>query len=166
MVEPLWVEVTFQKLSVPNLPQHWMGKRLVQISDLHVGRTNQKHLLRAMQQVNSLEPDLLVITGDFVDRHYPVDDRLVAVLEALAPAKVASLACLGNHDFGKHWSQLKIADEITSVVQQHGIRVLRNEIENIDGIDFSGLEDLWSPLRTQTSAKLSQPSDCFDMPLP
>ena len=79
--EPLWIQVTHQTLSVPNLPEQWVGKRMVHISDLHVGRTNQSHLLRAMHRVNSLSPDILVITGDFVDRHYPVDDRLDAVLQ-------------------------------------------------------------------------------------
>lgn len=146
VVEPVWLEVVQHKLVVPNLPRTWIGRRLIHVSDLHVGQVSQSHLRAAMQNINQLKPDVLVITGDFMDRHHLVDDRLDAVLEILNPPRIAALACLGNHDFGQDWSDLSIADKITEVVQKHGIRVLRNEIVDIDGVDFSGLEDCWSPL--------------------
>lgn len=145
-VEPFWLELSKQQLTLPNLPTQWIGKRLVHISDLHVGRTNHQHLLNAMQRVNELKPDVLAITGDFVDKDFPVDKRLDEVLKVLTPAQVATVACLGNHDFGEDWSKLSVADQVTDALHRFGIRILRNETEDIDGIDFLGLEDYWSPL--------------------
>jgi len=146
LVEPIWLEVVHRKLVVPNLPQPWTGRRLIHLSDLHVGQVSLSHLQKAMQQVNQLEPDVLVITGDFVDRHHTVDEQLHSVLKILKPARVASLACLGNHDFGDGWSSLSTANDVEKVVERYGIHVLRNDIVDIEGVDFSGLEDCWSPL--------------------
>jgi len=87
-------------LPVAHLPAALAGKRLVQISDLHVGpQVDDKYLMGTLDRVRDLSPDILVITGDFVsywgDGTFPQLDK---VLRHLPHGKRATLAALGNHD--------------------------------------------------------------------
>ncbi len=145
LVEPVWLQTTFHRLNIPELPQVWKGRRLVQISDFHIGCTSIGMLQRAMREVNRLKPDILVITGDFIDRRCDDFALVDSVLEILEPAKIATLGCLGNHDFGEFWHDSKIADEVTAIASKYGVRMLRNELVGIEGVEFSGIEDYWSP---------------------
>jgi uncharacterized protein len=145
-VEPHWLSISYHRLIVPNLPANWMGKRLVHISDLHIGKTKLAFLQSAMRSVNPLKPDVLVITGDFINHQTPGSDKDIHdVLSCLQPASMATLACLGNHDYGRGWAQLKLADRVAEGVQARGIQVLRDEQVAIEGVDFYGLDDYWTP---------------------
>ena len=145
--EPHWVEVVERPLPVAQLPVALTGKRLVQISDLHVGpRVDDEYLMATLDRVRDLSPDILVITGDFVsywgDGTFPQLDR---VLRHLPCGKRATLAALGNHDYGRRWSQSDVADKITVRLLGLGVVVLRNERCTVDGLEVVGLDDCWGP---------------------
>ena len=146
-IEPHWVEVVERLLPVVQLPTALAGKRLVQISDLHVGlRVDDQYLMAALDRVRALRPDILVITGDFVsywgDGTFPQLDR---VLSHMPRGTRATLAALGNHDYGRRWSQVDVADKITARLLKLGIVVLRNDRSTVDGLEIVGLDDLWGP---------------------
>lgn len=86
------------ELRVPGLHRDLDGLRIVQISDLHVGRNIRRdYVERAVARARGLAPDLVALTGDMVDG--PVE-RLaphVAPLGALA-ADGRAFFVLGNHD--------------------------------------------------------------------
>jgi uncharacterized protein len=165
LVEPRWLTATHHDLVLPDLPETWQGRRLVHVSDLHVGRVTLGYLKHSMRKINLLQPDLLVITGDLVDRSGGIGQQLDSVLAALQPARIASLACLGNHDFGARWSQIPVADSVAAAAADHGIHVLRNEEVEIDGLRFFGLEDYWTPRfaagAIRQLANVSQTSVCL-----
>jgi predicted MPP superfamily phosphohydrolase len=85
-------------LPVAGLHPDLDGMRIVQISDLHVGpNIGRRYVQRVVDLSRSLNPDLVVLTGDIVDG--PVE-RLaphVAPLAELAKAGNAYFI-LGNHD--------------------------------------------------------------------
>lgn len=146
-IEPHWVEVVERVLPIAHLPGGLNGKRLIQVSDLHVGpRVDDHYLMRALDRVRDLAPDILVITGDFVSYWgagtYPQLDR---VLSHLPRGARATLATLGNHDYGQAWSQVEVADKITARLTDLGVEVLRNRCCTVDGLDIVGLDDFWGP---------------------
>jgi len=146
-VEPHWVEVVRRPLSFPNLPPALAGRTLLQLSDLHVGhRVDSDYLIRSLQHAAALAPDFVAITGDFVSyrsaREY---GELARVLQAMPRGRIATVAALGNHDYGFGWRQMDVANEVTRVVTDAGALVLRNERRTLGGIQFVGLGDLWSP---------------------
>lgn len=146
-VEPHWVEIVHRPLPLPGLPAKLAGARLVQLSDLHVGpQVDENYLVATLRSVAELEPDVLAITGDFVSylsaQQYRELDR---VLAHLPHGRLATLASLGNHDSGFGWSHPEVADQVAAVVTDRGVRLLRNEIEILDGLQIVGLEDLWTP---------------------
>ena len=146
-IEPFWLQIQESPLLVVGLPAKLEGKRLVQVSDFHLGTTSEAHILAAIDAVNSLKPDLLVITGDFIDHSFQgATSTIQRVFENLRPSTIATLGCLGNHDYGSNWSETKVADQVTATLSELGIRVLRDEHVNVEGLDVFGLDDYWSPL--------------------
>jgi predicted MPP superfamily phosphohydrolase len=85
-------------LPVAGLHRDLEGLRIVQISDLHVGpNIGRRYVQRVVDLSRSLQPDLVVLTGDIVDG--PVE-RLAAQVAPLAELAKAGSAyfILGNHD--------------------------------------------------------------------
>lgn len=95
------------------------GVRVGQLSDLHV-RTGVKprRLHRAVEMLNALAPDLVVLTGDYVCFS---PRPLEALTEALRALRRPCFATLGNHD---HWSD---AEKVQRALEKAGVDVLRNE---------------------------------------
>jgi hypothetical protein len=152
LVEPHWVEVTHHAMPIRNLPAGLAGKRLVQISDLHIGPVvSDEYLTEAMGRVASLKPDLLVITGDFVTFHGtdPLG-KASGLLKCLPQAPLGNYAIFGNHDYTESWTNAYHADRLARRVRQSGIQLLRNQSANVGGLRIVGLEDLWSPFWTPT----------------
>jgi len=100
------MEVTERTLKIHELPDAFVGFRFVQISDLHlVEYTEAWFLQRAVDTINQLNPELVLITGDFVSRG-PATERVAwraagTAAEILSTLKAPQrYACLGNHDVG------------------------------------------------------------------
>jgi predicted MPP superfamily phosphohydrolase len=55
------------------------------------------------------------------------------------------MAILGNHDWGRAWSEHAVADEVAAVLRECGVEVLRNEARDCRGLTIAGLDDFWSP---------------------
>jgi predicted MPP superfamily phosphohydrolase len=146
-IEPHWVEVVQRPLPILNLPVSLEGKRLVQISDLHIGpRVDDHYLMAALDRVRDLGPDILVLTGDFMTyRGTSTFQQLGRVLRHLPRGWKATLAALGNHDYGRGWSQMDVADRLTRYLQDLGVAVLRNQRHDVEGLKIIGIDDLWSP---------------------
>lgn len=146
-IEPHWLEVVRRDMPVRGLPDRLAGRVLVQISDLHAGPVvAEDYLVAAMQRVSALGADVLVITGDFMTCEGPEQlDAVRRVLRHLTPGRLATVAVLGNHDYGHGCRQVKVADELTCRLQDQGIRVLRNEAVEVAGLTIAGLDDLWGP---------------------
>jgi len=72
------------------------GFRIVQISDLHVGpNIGRRYVQRVVDLTRSLNPDLVVLTGDIVDGPVP---RLAPDVAPLTELAAKSIFILGNHD--------------------------------------------------------------------
>jgi len=94
------------------------GLRVAHLTDLHFGRAEPLHVQEeAVRLANAADPDLVVLTGDFVCHCLRYLDEVQHVLSRLqAPA----VAVLGNHD---HWSG---AQGVRSALRRAGIEVLGN----------------------------------------
>ena len=146
-VEPHWVEVVRRPMPLEFLPASLEGRTLLQISDIHVGpKVSSSYLIDAFQRARDLAPDFVTFTGDFVSYRSANEYRALArVLKYVPNGKLGTIGTLGNHDYGFGWRHVDVADEVANVATDAGIRVLRNEVQTIAGVQFAGLSDLWSP---------------------
>ena len=136
------------EIPVPYLPRSMEGLTVVQLSDLHVGPyIRERELRRLVSVTNQLRPDIIVITGDILDRSL---DSLPDTVRGLAglQATLGVFAILGNHDIStdrysftdEHRGGVNIVKGIATI----GIRTLRNEVAHLgsgqDRVALMGLD--------------------------
>lgn len=144
-VEPFWLEFVHRKMPIANLPQELIGKTLMQISDIHVGnRFDYKFIIDSFKKAQAYNPDFVVYTGDYVS--YENEEQftqLSKVLKHSVKGKIGTVGILGNHDYGRNWSEQNVADNISDELDKAGIILLNNQQQMINGINFIGLDDYW-----------------------
>jgi hypothetical protein len=91
-----------------------------------------------------LDPDIVVYTGDFTSYEPGVFDHAERIYEHLPLGRLATLGILGNHDYGPGWSHPEIATRLADQLRSAGVRILRNEVTEVSGLQVVGLDDLWA----------------------
>jgi len=144
-IEPTWVEFVRRELPIANLPPGLVGKTLVQLSDIHIGsQVDDAYIAKVFAQVAALDPDLVVHTGDLVTYSGPKTIGQARALLAHFPrGKLGTFATLGNHDYGRNWSEPDVARQIAAALGNAGCTVLRNQSADVSGLKIVGLDDLW-----------------------
>jgi len=102
-IEPFWLEFTKVKMPIPNLPKHLVGKTLMQISDIHIGkRFDHNFIIESFKKAKLYNPDFVVYTGDYVTTYYNKVQYniLETVLKHVVKGKLGTFGILGNHDYG------------------------------------------------------------------
>lgn len=145
--EPNWVQIDPITLPLPGLPSKLSGIRFAQISDIHVGAYfTPEQLADAIQRVNQLDVDFLMLTGDFAtvrednrSRRTALRERaLMTLVEPLRKASMPTYAITGNHD---HWGGI---EPVVRMLEEAGAPLLRNDAVPLeDGLWLAGVEDVW-----------------------
>jgi len=148
-VEPHWLEIVERDLAIDHLPGALDGARLAQVSDLHVGpQVSDDYIVHSFDRLRALAPDVVVITGDFLTYRVARRDaqyaQLRAVLSQLPHGRLATVGILGNHDYGHGWGEERIAAKVLVEAERAGVRMLRNEVQAVSGLDIIGVDDLWA----------------------
>jgi predicted MPP superfamily phosphohydrolase len=133
------VEVNRLRVSLPGLPDALRGMTITHISDLHIGRTSAELLLPSVAAaVRELRSDLIVLTGDIVDRSNSALPPVIDTLRTLE-APLGLFVSVGNHDEfddrGEFIRTLRDAD----ILRQGPRTVLYNGTVRLsrEGADFS-----------------------------
>ncbi len=179
------VKVTRLEIRLQRLPSRLDGLRIVQLSDFHYDRYVDVRVINsAVRAANQLQPDLVVLTGDFVTqgrysgRHDPPAARNAEpcsqILSALR-SRLGTFAVLGNHDY------FTDPDLVAEILRGRGFHVLRNQSFPIEvdgtrlwiaGVDdvVAGADDLDLALRDVPSSEaavlLAHEPDFADWVLP
>jgi predicted MPP superfamily phosphohydrolase len=129
------VEVRRVRVPLAKLSPDMRGYRIVQVSDVHVSATiGRGRVEELVTRVNALDADLIAITGDLVDGSVKELGELVAPIAGLR-ARDGVYFITGNHEY------LSGADEWLAHLKTLGIRVLRNELVRMRGLDLAGIDD-------------------------
>ena len=114
-------DVVNVSIGFPDLPPAFDGYRITQLSDIHASAAARADRTAGIVRlVNALNPDLVAITGDFVDG--PVHLRAADVLP-LAGLRAADgvVGCTGNHEYYSGYGYWR------TVFRRCGIKMLENE---------------------------------------
>lgn len=86
-----------------NIPDSFNGLKIVHFSDMHYGTGyDEARLERLVDKINSYKPDIVVFTGDLVDKNYSLsDDDINLLVKHLAEidSTLGKYAVVGDHDF-------------------------------------------------------------------
>jgi uncharacterized protein len=138
--------LSIERLTIPiaELPPQLSGTVLVQLSDFHYDglRLSEQLLAQTIAAINSIQPDLILLTGDYVTDEPDPIEPLTERLQQLQ-SRHGIYASLGNHDVCRPDSRSRI----TQAFRQHGMHVLWDQIAYPlgDGLALVGLRDYWSP---------------------
>lgn len=120
-IEPGWLTIERVQVPIKNLKSGLEGLKIVQLSDIHLHPYIQLEFVqKAIAMVNALQPDLVVLTGDYVLADAASIFELAPALATLN-ARYGIFAVLGNHDL---WTNATV---VRSGLQQAGVPVLVNE---------------------------------------
>ncbi|HEY1462116.1 MAG TPA: metallophosphoesterase [Terriglobales bacterium] len=149
--EPDYPRLVRVDMPLQRLPEAWNGLRIVQLSDFHYDPVFSVHPIRkAVEIVQSLKPDLVMLTGDFItdttysrklisDKRTGLDVQLCAELLGSLQSRLGSYAILGNHDVRFN------ANIVIEALESLGIRVLRNSAlaleQNNSRLWLTGIDD-------------------------
>ena len=141
MIEPYMLKVTVYKLANKQLS----GVRIVFATDFHIAPYvwERKRLRNIIEAVNEQNADLVILGGDYVNRHSKIStlepEEIAANLQQIRAVKAA---VLGNHDsyYGKN--------EVRTALENVGIIVLDNDNMVFDvmgrNITIAGVSDYYT----------------------
>lgn len=97
------VEVKRVEMEFANLPVQFDGYTIAQFSDFHLGSygSDTSYPALVVDSINQLKPDLIVFTGDLVNRCTDEAEPFASTLSRLRAAD-GVLSILGNHDYGDY----------------------------------------------------------------
>lgn len=90
------------RLTYKKLNDDFYGLKIVHISDIHYGRTvHKKELENIKKEVNLMKPDIIVFTGDLIDKDTELKEKDIKILTDFLTgldANINKYAITGNHD--------------------------------------------------------------------
>lgn len=150
------IQVNNVDVPVANLPDGLVGLRIAQISDLHLGTfgCDTSFVSRLVDSINNCHPDVVVFTGDIVNREASELAPFTPVLSRLhAPYGVYSI--LGNHDYGDYVTWQNPEDKVANLEHlvdlQNSMewKLLRNATDTLtikgDTLMMVGVENIGDP---------------------
>ena len=135
------IEVSEFSVPIAGLGREIDGLRIVHLTDIHHGLYfSAESLLAAVELANSLQPDVVALTGDYVTYSRNFAYSAAELLSGLR-ARRGVFAVLGNHDF-------RVGAELVSrALRRNGIEVLRNRHAVVRAgaaeLYLAGVDDLW-----------------------
>lgn len=121
------------EVAIDNLPDFWSGKKIVQLSDVHLGAVYRHNfLLKIAAMIAKIKPEVVLITGDLFDgTDGDFSEAGKALLSLHAPSGVYFV--YGNHE--NYLGRIGVAEHLSG----SGIEILDNKIAEISGLQIIGV---------------------------
>jgi predicted MPP superfamily phosphohydrolase len=125
-------KITKIDVAIDGLPSQWVGKKIVQISDVHLGHVyRSEHLQRTVDKINTLNPEVVVITGDLFDG---TDGDIDSFLAPIDKVKAPVFFAMGNHE-----TYIGL-DQVYATIAKTKIIPLHDNFQNVNGLQFIGID--------------------------
>jgi predicted MPP superfamily phosphohydrolase len=121
-------------VSISNLPSYWQGKKIIQISDVHLGHIYRKDFLeKVVETINQENSELVVITGDLFDG---MDGSLEELATPLGKIKAPRGILFVN---GNHETYLGVEKTKNILNALGNVKILDDSMMTIEGLQFIGV---------------------------
>jgi predicted MPP superfamily phosphohydrolase len=125
-------KITSVDVTIKNLPSAWVGKKIVQLSDVHLGHVYREDFItKVVEEINGIKPEVVVITGDLFDG---TDGNLDSFLAPLNEINAPVYFAMGNHE-----TYLGL-DMVYAAIAKTEIQPLHDNSVEINGLQFIGID--------------------------
>jgi predicted MPP superfamily phosphohydrolase len=129
------IQITRYEVMLSNLPEVWKGKKAVLVSDLHLGQVRGKSFsAKVAGVINNEQPDIVFVAGDLYDGVKVEEKEIIAPLSTIK-ASWGIYYAPGNHE-----EMRGPTDAYFAALEAIGINVLRDEKQNVEGVDIIGAD--------------------------
>ncbi|MGB9978997.1 metallophosphoesterase [Methanobacterium sp.] len=129
IINSLYLDVKEVEIPIQNLEREL---RIAQISDTHIGPIrNSGFMKEIVKKVDSLNPDLVLITGDLVEGTVGLHPSM---FDSINELKAKIFFVTGNHDMYEG------LENVFEVLKTTNMNILRNEVVEFEGLQIVGVE--------------------------
>lgn len=128
------IGATYYAVVLKNLPSVWQNKKIVWVSDIHLGQIRSKSFSeKIVQAINQENPELVVIGGDVFDGD---KTNLNKQMESFSKIKSVqgTYFITGNHE------EFSDKRQFLEAIKKVGIKVLNNEVVDLAGLNLLGVD--------------------------
>ena len=121
------------KIETKNIDNSFDGIKVIHFSDLHYLRIiNKERLEQIVEEINLINPDIVIFTGDLIDKDYTASEKdkedLIEELSSIR-AKYGKYSIIGNHD------HINNSDILNEIYTNSNFILLQNSYDIIYGKD-------------------------------
>lgn len=144
-IGPHHIEFARRDMPIIGLPARLDGLTLAHMTDIHVGpQVADLYVAGVFDRVREITPDIVAYTGDYISEEHGIQNHATRMYANLPRGRLATVATLGNHDYGPSWSKSSEAAWVAQMLRDNGVTVLRNEVADVGGLQVVGMDDLWA----------------------
>jgi predicted MPP superfamily phosphohydrolase len=126
--------ITRIKVSLPNLPVAWKGKKIVFVSDLQLGNIYGEHFAqKVVEKIKALNPEVVFVGGDLYDGVKCDAPELIVAFRDLKP-RLGTYFISGNHEY------IRDSKSFFAAIEDAGMMILDNEKVDLEGIQLIGVD--------------------------
>ena len=130
-----YFDVVDVDIELDNLDFEFNNYKIINLTDIHIGQwLTPEYLDGVVDYVNTLNPDLITLTGDYVSYILEGYEKDLEKSFKKLKANDGKLAVLGNHD---HWLG---ASEIRNILKKANIKDLSNDVYSIKSLNIAGID--------------------------
>jgi len=128
-------KVVTYKVSLPNLPAAWQGKKIVMVSDTHLGNIRGVGFIRKISElIDKQKPEVVFVPGDYYDGP-PVDyDILAKEMAKGVHAPLGIYFTSGNHE------EFRDSQAYLDALSRAGIKIINNQKVEVNGLQIVGTD--------------------------
>ena len=117
------------KIETNSIPSSFDGLKVLHFSDLHYLRVIDDNMLKkVVEEINLINPDIVIFTGDLIDKDFNINDKqkeqLITLLKSIN-SKYGKYSIIGNHDY------IKDKEEIETIYNESNFILLQNTYDII-----------------------------------
>ena len=126
LIEPNFLQVKEYKIETKKISENFHGLKIIQISDINYGNSfTETDLDRTITKVNELKPDIVLFTGNLIDKNIKIDDKNKKILITYLSKIETTLykyAIYGSNDYNRTYEE---------IMQESNFTILDNEVKLI-----------------------------------
>jgi predicted MPP superfamily phosphohydrolase len=171
-VAPFRWQLTRYPMALAGLDPVFRGYKILQLTDLHVGKTRVDYLAQVFDRAMLERPDLIVITGDLIDYQPaalgPLRELLGHLVKSPFKPPDGIVAIFGNHDYheyswrhtGPRSARRAVHKRLVRIIEEAGVHLLRNQQHSIQRegargparFTLVGIDEMWTGLANAEDA--------------